>query len=191
MPSVSVDDLSSEGPGVSWPTATASISRESVSQPRWTTRSVREVLDHRQMIELGLVLPRLRCYSPTQFADSTLSMRASDPTFTPSRKAPAILDLRIRGMSGPLAATSRNAGGFHDRNFHRLPARRCARFSGSHDSADLPERHVRSLAGCPALVPFKRSSQIFERRFNSVRKVRRSLISRFTSMIFDLSNSRT
>ena len=40
----------------------------------------------------------------------TFAMSASDPTFTPSRNAAATLDLRIRGMTGPLAATSRNAG---------------------------------------------------------------------------------
>lgn len=37
----------------------------------------------------------------------TSAISASDPTFTPLRKAPAILDLRIRPTSGPLAATGR------------------------------------------------------------------------------------
>ena len=40
----------------------------------------------------------------------TAAINASDATFTPSRKAPADLDFRIRGTSGPLTATSRNAG---------------------------------------------------------------------------------
>ena len=39
----------------------------------------------------------------------TAAINASDATFTPSRKAPAGLDFRIRGTSGPLTATSRNA----------------------------------------------------------------------------------
>jgi hypothetical protein len=37
----------------------------------------------------------------------TSAISASDPTFAPSRKAPAILDLRIRGTNGPLAATKK------------------------------------------------------------------------------------
>src|SRR5580704_347665 len=40
----------------------------------------------------------------------TYAINASDPTLTPSRNAPAIFDLRIRGINGPLAATSKNAG---------------------------------------------------------------------------------
>ena len=37
-------------------------------------------------------------------------MRARDATVTPSRKAPAAGERRIRGTSGPLAATKTNAG---------------------------------------------------------------------------------
>ena len=40
----------------------------------------------------------------------TAAINASDATLTPSRKVPAVLDFRIRGTSGPLTATSRNAG---------------------------------------------------------------------------------
>ena len=40
----------------------------------------------------------------------TAAINASGATFTPSRKTPAILDFRMRGTSGPLTATSRNAG---------------------------------------------------------------------------------
>jgi len=40
----------------------------------------------------------------------TAAINASDATLTPSRKVPAILDFRMRGTSGPLTATSGNAG---------------------------------------------------------------------------------
>ena len=40
----------------------------------------------------------------------TRAMRAIDATFTPSRKAPATEDRRIRGTRGPLRATNAKAG---------------------------------------------------------------------------------
>jgi hypothetical protein len=40
----------------------------------------------------------------------TTAMRASDATFTPSRKPPAMAERRRRGTSGPLAATKRKPG---------------------------------------------------------------------------------
>jgi len=40
----------------------------------------------------------------------TTAMSASDAAFTPSSAAPAIRDLRSRGIIGPLIATKMNAG---------------------------------------------------------------------------------
>ena len=40
----------------------------------------------------------------------TTAISASEATFTPSSAAPAVGDLRNRGISGPLIATKTNAG---------------------------------------------------------------------------------
>src|ERR1700675_4402516 len=53
---------------------------------------------------------RASTIDPRPICQVTTAIKASEATITPSRNAPAILDSRIRGKRGPLAATNRNAG---------------------------------------------------------------------------------